>query len=53
MNPLKIGFLGAVLFSTAFFVVLISNLPTIFDIITVSVATIGGVFAGRKSTDWF
>lgn len=53
MNPLKVGFFGAVIAATALGIVLINNLPTIFDIVTVSAASVGGVVAGRKSAEWF
>jgi hypothetical protein len=53
MNPLKIGFYAAVLMSTAGLVVLINNLPTVFDIVTTTAGTIGGVLVGRRSNEWF
>lgn len=53
MNPTRYVFYAAVLMATAFGVMLINNLPTVFDLITVSVGTVGGVAVGRKSNAWF
>ncbi|WP_422928612.1 hypothetical protein [Singulisphaera sp. PoT] len=53
MNPAKVAFLVGVALALSLAIVLINALPLIFDVLTVSVWTLGGIVLGRKSTAWF
>lgn len=50
---MKYPFYFGVVLVVAFGILLINNLPTIFDIVTLGAGTVGGVVTGRKSRDWF
>jgi uncharacterized protein YebE (UPF0316 family) len=49
----KFAFVGALVVAVATAIVLITNLPTIADVIIEALSMGLAVVAGRKSTDWF
>lgn len=53
MSAAKLCFWGVIAAFASFAIVLITNLPTMFDILVNAVTTVLAVIAGRKSMDWF
>lgn len=53
MTAMKVAFFGAIAMATALAVVLVNALPSVFDVLTVTLWSFGGVYLGRKSIEWF
>lgn len=53
MTVAKIAFVGVIGLATALAIVLVNALPSVFDVLTVTVWSFGGVYLGRMSTAWF
>ena len=53
MNPARLAFYGGIAIALAVAITLVNALPSVFDVLTLTVWTIGGVIVGRRSVDWF
>ncbi len=50
---IKIGFFAAVALLISILLVILTNLPTVFDLMAAAAWVVGAVWVGRKSTAWF